>query len=155
MAILLRFVRSRTSWSLEPGVDRQGALRDFCLREGEVGLSVWRVDSAEERDLVLAERTLDRGRVDTIDYIEVDEDLVRGFGVITDAPTSKCIKRAARLHCELHWDQTALLRLARALLDANVSARRASKAELKEILSRISDADVDEAYVPELRKLRG
>lgn len=155
MAVLVRFVGTRTAWPPQFGADPARGVLDFALRPGEIGLSVWRVDSPVARDLVLAERACQRQRIDVMDFIEVDEAVVSAFGEITSAPIPTIVTSVGVHHCELRWSQESLTRLAEALLADGVTAQRVSRSELKQLLSVLDNAQVDEEHRPLLERLRG
>lgn len=144
MAFLLRSVTG-TAWADDTSDEtRTRAQGDFTLRTGEDGLSFWRIDSDDDRDLVLAATVVQRKQLETVTYIEVDEATVRRFGEITTTRGTTPVETANDLHRELKWPQEQLDKLACQLKDQGMKAARKTRSQVRVLLRKIHAEALDQ-----------
>jgi len=136
MRFLVRLA-TKSAWpGGEPNRDR--AIADFQLREGESGLSLWECENDADCDLALAAIACDRidrgGKLDKLDFMSVPRETVERFGQIKYTPGETALEAANRLHRELEWSADALRQLAQALFDQHYSVTRKTKGDVRKLL---------------------
>jgi len=137
MSFLVRLA-TKSAW---PGgePDRERALADFQLREGENGLSLWEYASDTERDLALAAMACERidrgGKIDKLDFMTIRRETVERFGIVKQTPGETPLQTANdKLHRELQWSPSALRQLAETLFDEQHSVTRKAKGDVRQLL---------------------
>jgi len=142
---------TKSAW---PGGEpnRERAIGDFALRDGERGLSLWEYTNEDERNLAVVALACERiertGKLDKLDYLIVSRETVERFGPVTQTPGETPVPRANEaLHRELQWSGDALQRLAEALFDDEQSVTRMAKAEVRRLLVALDASDVSSAKV--------
>lgn len=144
MGVIVRRVRDRRVWRHADGsADEAAALGDFELGEDDAdGLSVYEVTSDAQRRAVLAAMAEARGNTGPIDLIEVDRQVVERFGVLTPTSAGSPVLGANTLHRSLHWSQSRLHDLARALFEGQVAVVRYNAGEVKRAVRELRDEEV-------------
>jgi hypothetical protein len=104
--VLLVRIGRRARWqerSAGVEADVREAAKDLTLRDGETGLSVYRVSNREEaRDVALGWALEKRDRDDHVDYLLVNEVSVTETHALTAVPDEEASdSRLRMLHCEL------------------------------------------------------
>ena len=141
MRYFVRNVRAARWPGTTPVTDemQNEARQDFRLRDKDKhdGLSICEVDSDRDADhhLFVAATAADRTKLDD-DYVGVlvisDDDL-KDLGGVIDSNSESCVVDVREKHRALNWDQETLHRLADRLLARGRTARRFSKAEVRQI----------------------
>lgn len=150
MTFLVRLA-TKSAWpGGEPNRDR--AVGDFALREGERGLSLWEYTNDNELNLALAAMACERiertVKLDKLDYLVVSRETVERFGLITQTPGETPLPKAnEELHRELQWVGDDLQRLAEALFDTQQSVTRMPKSEVRKLLLALDETDVGSGKV--------
>jgi hypothetical protein len=143
MSFLLRRTRQRP-WG-DPSRNREDAVREFERSDADTdGLSVFEIESEEDRLTIVAAIACDRGKCDPVDLIEVERSLVETYGPITATPEhgGTALEAANRKHCSLNWNAHALRQLAEDLFEAQVQPRRFSKADVRRAVCSIDPGSV-------------
>jgi hypothetical protein len=113
MSFLLRRTR-KAAW-MDATRDREDAVREFERREEDTdGLSVFAVDTEEERLTIVAAIACEREKCDRVDLIEVERSFVETYGPVTATPEKGTtpVPEANSRHCSLDWEAPALRRMA-------------------------------------------
>ena len=138
MSYLLRRTR-KAAW-VGATRDRDDAVREFARSEADTdGLSVFEVESDEQREAVVAAIACERQNTGRIDIIEVAREEVERFGRVDRTPDkgTTSVPAANRLHCSLDWDAATLRRFAGQLFDENLSVREYAPPAVRTILRGI------------------
>lgn len=120
------------------GAAQPRARKDFKLREGETGLSVFEVATDEEKGLLLAAWACRKTSDEAVDYIEVERSLVERRGsIVRDGEGDTPVPAANALHCTLPWSQSELDALVVDLFAAGVSVTRCARPALRSLIASL------------------
>ncbi|MEO8917262.1 MAG: hypothetical protein ABI488_07540 [Polyangiaceae bacterium] len=116
------------------GRSRESAALEFTRAEQDTdGLSLFEVVTDEDRLVVVAAIACERGNSGRVDLIEVERDIVEGYGPVDQTPEKGTtpVPAANRLHRSLDWDPEALRRMADALFEAETEPRAFAPAAVR------------------------
>lgn len=163
----MRFLVRLATKSAWPGgdPDRDRALADFQLREGESGLSLWEYATEAELNLALAAMACERlergGKIDKLDFITVSQETVNQFGSVTQTPGDTPLPQANNeLHRELQWSPDKLRQLAEAMFNQQHTVTRIPKSAVRKLLvelepDAVSSTTVQATLAVERRRSEG
>jgi hypothetical protein len=141
MSFLLRRTR-KAAWVGEAR-RREDAVGEFARSEQDTdGLSVFEVDNAEQRAMVVAAFACERLKTDRIDFIEVERATLERYGEVAKTPErgTMAVATVNALHCSLDWDPSRLRRLAEDLFDQGHAPAEVRRDEVRAAL-RLIDAE--------------
>lgn len=140
MGVLLRIAK-KTIWSGEPPDDarRRSALASFARRPQDTdGISVYEVESVEERECVVAAIACGRQKDDPIDLLEIPREKLEAYGAVDRTEGTTPLAAANALHRSLNWPHEVLMLLAEDLLLDGAKAVRHQRASVRAAVAKVS-----------------
>ena len=127
-----------------PSPEDTAAVRaDFVRREEDTdGLSVYEVETDEDRQIAVAAFAVARGNTGQIDVIEVDREIIERFGTLTRTSAQSSVLKANELHRSLDWTQERLHRLAEELQRQQPRVTRYKPTQVKAAVAKLGDEEV-------------
>lgn len=148
MGYLLR--RTRKAVWVGDGRDREAAAREFERSDADVdGLSVFEVETEEQRATVAAAIACERQDTRRVDLLEVPREEAEAFGPVQLTPDKGTtpVPAANALHCSLDWEATTLRRFAEYLFDGGRVPREYARTAVRAAVQALNPDNVlgDEA----------
>lgn len=106
------------------------------------GLSVFEVETEEQRGTVVAAIACDRQNMSRVDLMEVSREQVESYGPIerTPAQGNTALPAANELHRSLDWDAPTLRRFAEDLFDGRREPREYAPAVVRALVRNLDPA---------------
>lgn len=130
-------------WPVADG-ERADSYDDFTLREVDTdGLSLFAVDTENERLLVVAAIACERKKVGNVDLLEISDEHIMDLGEAVPTPGTFALMPVNALHRSFAWEQARLNQLVDRLLELRCKAVRYKKVEVTAALTQIELEDVE------------
>ncbi len=143
MSFLLR--RTRKAVWTGGSRNREAAAHEFERRaEDTDGLSLFEVETEEDRLIIVAAIACERENCGRVDVVEVERPFVEQYGRVASTPDKGTtpVPAANQKHCSLDWDSATLRRMAEDLFDTGTEPRVFSPAAVRGAVRSLDAASI-------------